>query len=176
MASRLRILALLGLAAAQWTRRVELSLPTGVTSIIFEEADDPDAIAARFVREHGMTDGAGCTADAACVAARVAGALRAELARPMTTDAALRRAGKRIVSTVRGQLMLTLENDLAVSASLAAIGTWEEPAIALLLALARAGDIVVDVGANIGAHALPLAAAVAPAGCDASAPLGAWGL
>ena len=82
-----RLLALLGLATAQWTRRLDISLPGGVASIVFEEADDPDAVAARFVRERGVTDGAGCTADAACVAARVAGALRAELARPMTTDA-----------------------------------------------------------------------------------------
>ena len=64
-----RLLALLGLATAQWTRRLDISLPGGVASIVFEEADDPDAIAARFVRERGVTDGAGCTADAACVAA-----------------------------------------------------------------------------------------------------------
>ena len=39
-----------------------------------------------------------------------------------------------------------------MGASLEAAGTFEEPALRLMLAVVRPGDVVVDAGANLGAH------------------------
>ena len=73
------LLALLALATrtAQWTQQIELSVPAGNATLTFSETDDVDRVAEVFVRAHGITDGAGCTADAACVARRIAERLRA---------------------------------------------------------------------------------------------------
>ena len=61
-------------------------------------------------------------------------------------------------------LYLTPIMDTMIGRSLETIGGWEQPASALLRALVGRGDVVVDVGANVGAHALPLAAAVGRSG------------
>lgn len=60
--------------------------------------------------------------------------------------------------------MLYNRHDLYVGRSLAAYGEWCEEEVALMCALLGPGDVVLDLGANIGAHTLPLARAVGPTG------------
>lgn len=48
-------------------------------------------------------------------------------------------------------------NDLFIGRSLDLYGEWCEPELLLLRALVRAGDVVIDIGANIGTHVIPLA-------------------
>ncbi len=56
------------------------------------------------------------------------------------------------------------QNDLYVGRSLLAYGEWAEFELQLLGPLLRAGDVVVDAGANIGTHALFFAQTVGPRG------------
>ena len=49
------------------------------------------------------------------------------------------------------------KNDLFVGRSLETYGEWCEGEIESLLQIVEPGDIVIDVGANIGTHAIPLA-------------------
>lgn len=55
-------------------------------------------------------------------------------------------------------------NDLFIGRSLDLYGEWCEPEVMLLRALVRTGDVVVDVGANIGTHVVPLASMVGATG------------
>jgi len=55
-------------------------------------------------------------------------------------------------------------SDKVIGRSLELLGAWEEPAAALLAGFLRPGDVAVDVGANVGAHALRFATAVGPRG------------
>ena len=51
------------------------------------------------------------------------------------------------------------ENDAVIGASLERYGEWSEGELSTMLALIRPGDLVVDVGGNIGAFTVPLARA-----------------
>jgi len=55
-------------------------------------------------------------------------------------------------------------NDLIIGRSLEAYGEWCEPEIDLLLQCIAPGDLIVDVGANIGTHTVPLAKRVGMGG------------
>lgn len=57
----------------------------------------------------------------------------------------------------RHGLMLFNENDLYVGRSIGRYGEFSEAEIGLFAQFVQAGDVVVEVGANIGAHTLPLA-------------------
>jgi len=60
--------------------------------------------------------------------------------------------------------MMYLKNDLYIGRSLDVYGEWCDHEIQLLRQFLSPGDIVVDVGANIGTHTVPLAQAVTSAG------------
>jgi FkbM family methyltransferase len=55
-------------------------------------------------------------------------------------------------------------SDQVIGQSIATYGEWAVEELALLKRLVGPGDNVVDVGANIGTHAVPLARRVAPGG------------
>jgi FkbM family methyltransferase len=59
---------------------------------------------------------------------------------------------------------LTLASDQGVGAILAYYGEYAEREIALLKALTQPGDALIDVGAHIGTHAVPLARHIGPGG------------
>jgi len=59
---------------------------------------------------------------------------------------------------------LTLASDQGVGAILAYYGEYAEREIALLKALTQPGDTLIDVGAHIGTHAVPLARHLGPGG------------
>ena len=67
---------------------------------------------------------------------------------------------------VRGRYgsMLYKENDVRVGRSLAAYGEYAEFEIALLKQLIKPGNVVVEVGANIGMHSIALAGMVGAQG------------
>jgi FkbM family methyltransferase len=72
------------------------------------------------------------------------------------------RAGTEVVCSRRG---VRWSLDLREGVQLALyLGLYERTGAKRLMELARRGAVVVDVGANIGAHTLPLASAVGPAG------------
>jgi FkbM family methyltransferase len=62
-------------------------------------------------------------------------------------------------------MMIRNTADLYVGRSLEEYGEYCQHEVELFRQLVRAGDIVIDVGANIGAHTLPLARFVGPTGC-----------
>lgn len=65
----------------------------------------------------------------------------------------------RLTRTRHGE-MLVNRHDIYIGRSLETYGEFSEAEIALLCPLLSAGDCVVDVGANIGAHTVPFAQAV----------------
>lgn len=120
--------------------------------------------ARQFVDRLGIDSGAGCPGGDGfvCAAGLLEGMMETAVAsRRERYGAALDAAQLRIAVTTRGHRMAVSAKDLLVSPSLDVFGRFEEPALALMLALVRTGDDVVDVGANIGAHAIPLAEKVA---------------
>jgi len=56
------------------------------------------------------------------------------------------------------------ENDTTLSRALVQYGEWAENEIYLLAGLLRPGDFVVDAGAHVGTHTLPMASATGPHG------------
>lgn len=64
----------------------------------------------------------------------------------------------------RHGFMLVNRHDSIVGRSLAYYGEYFELEVALFRQLVRTGDVVVDAGANIGAHTVPLARMVGPSG------------
>lgn len=60
--------------------------------------------------------------------------------------------------------MFTLRGDTVIGRSLRVYGEFAGDEVDSILALARAGDHVVDLGANIGFHSLALARTVGPSG------------
>jgi FkbM family methyltransferase len=60
--------------------------------------------------------------------------------------------------------MRFLEADDPIGVSLREYGEWAQAELDLLCRLVKPGDVVLDVGASVGTHALALAAAVGPAG------------
>lgn len=60
--------------------------------------------------------------------------------------------------------MLYLLNDRPIATALEAYGEWSEGEIGLLSRWVRPGDTVVEAGANIGTHTVPLAKLAGPSG------------
>ena len=69
----------------------------------------------------------------------------------------------RLVQAKHGAFIYN-KNDLFVGRSLESYGEWCEGEIESLLQIVETGDIVVDVGANIGTHTVPLARKVGQKG------------
>ena len=55
-------------------------------------------------------------------------------------------------------------NDTYIGSSLIAYGEWGDAEVRLFNRLLRAGDVVIEVGANIGSHTVPISKAVGPTG------------
>ena len=68
------------------------------------------------------------------------------------------------VKRARHGLFMFNRNDLFIGRSLDLYGEWCEPEIALLRNYVRESDVVLDVGANIGTHAIAFAGMVGKAG------------
>lgn len=64
----------------------------------------------------------------------------------------------------RGGLTWQLDLNEGIDFSIFLFGAFEPDAVRCYQALLRPGDIALDIGANIGAHTLPLASAVGPTG------------
>jgi FkbM family methyltransferase len=60
--------------------------------------------------------------------------------------------------------MLYNRHDLYIGRSLDLYGEWGQPELTLLSLLLQPGDVVIDVGANIGTHTVFVAQKVGPAG------------
>ena len=60
--------------------------------------------------------------------------------------------------------MLYLANDLYVGRSLDRYGEWSEAEMELLRQVVRPGNVVLDIGANVGTHTIFLAQTVGPEG------------
>lgn len=65
--------------------------------------------------------------------------------------------GSRVLVAARYGLMLCNRNDIFIGRSVEVYGEWAEGELALLQSLLRPGDVVVEVGANIGTHTLGFA-------------------
>ena len=76
----------------------------------------------------------------------------------------LHEAGLVRLRACRHGVMAYLTSDAHVGRSLDTYGEWAEAEVELLSAFVKPGDVVVDVGANVGTHAVPLAAKVGPTG------------
>ncbi|HUT37493.1 MAG TPA: FkbM family methyltransferase [Planctomycetota bacterium] len=74
------------------------------------------------------------------------------------------RSGPHRLTRARHGLMLYNCNDLYVGRSLDRYGEFSEGEVELLSQFLVPGDVVVEAGANIGAHTVPLARRVGPAG------------
>jgi len=70
------------------------------------------------------------------------------------------------IKSCRHGTFLFNRNDTFVGRSLELYGEWCEAEIELLAQVVKAGDVVLDVGANIGTHAVPLAQMVTDQGLD----------
>lgn len=79
-------------------------------------------------------------------------------------NAALHDTGMMRLKRCRHGMMLYNINDLTVGRALDIYGEFSERETEFLGALVAPGDIVIDVGANIGALTVPLARAVGPEG------------
>ncbi len=55
-------------------------------------------------------------------------------------------------------------SDTVIGRSIALYGEWAAEELELLIQLSKPGDNVIDIGANIGTHSIPLAKAVGPKG------------
>jgi FkbM family methyltransferase len=91
---------------------------------------------------------------------RVARALRSVI----LAGRALAGRTDRLVRCRRGGLTWELELDEGIQLSIYALGAFERSTGAVLRRLAMPGAQVIDIGANVGAHALPLARQVGPSG------------
>lgn len=70
----------------------------------------------------------------------------------------------RLTQTRHGP-MYYAEHDACIGKSLEMYGDWGKDEIDRLTPLVKAGDIVLDIGANIGTHTIPLAQIIGPTGC-----------
>lgn len=84
-------------------------------------------------------------------------------AAPPATDLLGETGTNRLVHTRHG-FMLFNRHDTVVGRSLAYYGEYFESEVRLFRQLVRPGDVVIDAGANIGAHTLALARAAGPSG------------
>jgi FkbM family methyltransferase len=69
-----------------------------------------------------------------------------------------------VLRRCRYGLMLVNANDVYIGASLSQYGEWCQLELDLCRQVLQPGDVVLDVGANIGSHTLAFADAVGPAG------------
>lgn len=69
----------------------------------------------------------------------------------------------RMVEGRHGRFLVN-PNDTYIGSSLIAYGEWGDAEVRLFNHLLRAGDVVVEVGANIGSHTVPMSKAVGPSG------------
>ena len=69
------------------------------------------------------------------------------------------------IGMIGAQRFFINRNDTHVGRSLQAYGEWAEPKIALFRQIVRAGDVVIEAGANLGAHTIFLSRQVGDAGC-----------
>jgi FkbM family methyltransferase len=78
----------------------------------------------------------------------------------------LRAAGDAMLAIRRCRYgtMMYLRQDMYVGRSFAEYGEYSEGEVALFRQWLRPGDVALDIGANLGAHTLPLAQLVGPAG------------
>lgn len=147
--------------AGGFASEVEVTADGRVKKLIFDGTADLLAEARALVNALGVTQGEGCE-DRDCAAKELVNMMRGTVdARRRTAGEALDLAQLRIATTTRGHFHVVHTRDSFVGASLEAAGTFEEPALRLMLAIVRPGDVVVDAGANLGAHLVPLAVAVA---------------
>lgn len=79
-------------------------------------------------------------------------------------DATLPVDGAVGLTRLRHGPMLYLRNDRPIATALEAYGEWSDGEIQLLTPWLRPGDTVVEAGANIGTHTIPLAQRVGPGG------------
>jgi FkbM family methyltransferase len=70
----------------------------------------------------------------------------------------------RRVRTRHGEFLTLASDSGGIGALLAYYGEYAQQEISLLEALTKPGDTVIDVGANIGTHTIPLARHASPAG------------
>jgi len=68
------------------------------------------------------------------------------------------------VTCARGGLNWSLDLDEGIDLSIFLLGSFEPLTARLIARLLRPGMTAIDIGANVGAHALPMAKAVGPAG------------
>jgi FkbM family methyltransferase len=64
----------------------------------------------------------------------------------------------------RGGLRWRLDLDEGIDFSIYLLGAFEVPTVRFYRRMVRQGEVVIDIGANIGAHTLPLARCVGPSG------------
>jgi FkbM family methyltransferase len=88
----------------------------------------------------------------------------AEATAPSPVPPPLTCEGFNCLKRCRHGYVLYNRNDRYIGRSLEAYGEYSEAEIDLLCQVLNAGDTVVEVGANIGAHTLPLAQHVGPSG------------
>ena len=147
--------------AGGFASEVEVTADGRVKKLIFDGTADLLAEARALVNALGVTQGEGCEVRD-CAAKELVNMMRGTVdARRRAAGEALDLAQLRIATTTRGHFHVVHTRDSFVGASLEAAGTFEEPALRLMLAVVRPGDVVVDAGANLGAHLVPLAVAVA---------------
>eukprot|EP00937_MAST-01D_sp_MAST-1D-sp2_P000666 g666.t1 len=135
--------------------------------------DDIQQVASAFVRKFNLTEGLDCAdGDQSCLSHQLAGRLRLQVA-AATTATLPPEGGVRVSHWSHFTLVggathgdFLLENgDKYVGQKLRqGHGRYEEPTLQLLLACVAPGDVVLDVGANVGAFTVPLARAVGARG------------
>ena len=83
--------------------------------------------------------------------------------RAITSARGLFGKGKQVIVR-RGGVRWCLDLEEGIDFSIYLLGAFEKSTAATLRTLVKAGDTVLDIGANVGAHTLGLAKAVGPAG------------
>jgi FkbM family methyltransferase len=138
-----------------------LGVPVGVALPLYSDwrwlrdrDDSPWYPTMRLFRQTRQGDWAG-------VFEQIAGAVREGLDR--MTPASKARPGNKVTRCRHGTMVYP-PHDRYVGRSLELYGEFSESEVALFRGLVRPGDTVLDVGANVGAHTLPLARLVGSGG------------